>query len=268
MSKKRIIYYEDELNDEFSTAKITPRVIDGNYVYDHTSAWKRFTHFFWYRLVATPIAFLYVKLAFGHKIVNKKLLRSFSDTGYFMYGNHTQAIADPFIPNLLNVKKETYIIVHPNNVSMPILGKITPSLGAIPLPDDKKAYFHFVRVIEKRIQQKKKIVIYPEAHIWPYYTGIRPFLDTSFHYPIKYHVPTFCFTNTYQPRRWRRRPRIVTYIDGPFYPDQSLPLRAQKKDLRDRVYACMCERAKKSTVEMIEYRRKETKDDKSAVLRQ
>ena len=33
--KEKIIYYEDELNDEFSTAKIEPRKIDENYKYIH-----------------------------------------------------------------------------------------------------------------------------------------------------------------------------------------------------------------------------------------
>ena len=32
---ERIIYYNDELNDEFSTAKIIPRKIDENYKYMH-----------------------------------------------------------------------------------------------------------------------------------------------------------------------------------------------------------------------------------------
>lgn len=260
MEKRRVIYYEDELNDEFSVAQITPKPIDENYVYDHTSPWKSFTHFFWYRVVATPIAFLYTKKAFGHRVVGRKILKRYKDIGYFMYGNHTQIIGDAFIPNLLDVTKETYIIVHPNNVSMPVLGKVTPSLGAIPLPDDMKAYRNFLKVIEKRIGQNKKIVIYPEAHIWPFYTRIRPFPDDSFHYPIKCSVPAFCFTNTYQKRKLSKKPRIVTYIDGPFYPNEDIPARERKRELRDRVYACMCSRAKSSEVEWIKYIRKDASD--------
>ena len=84
VEKRRIIYYTNELEDEFSRAQITPRVIDGSYVYDHKSLWKRFTHFFWYRLVATPIAFLYTKLVFHHKAVNKKLLSAGIDLSALM----------------------------------------------------------------------------------------------------------------------------------------------------------------------------------------
>ena len=257
MEKRKIIYYDNLLEDEFSRAQITPRKIDASYRYDRNSLWKRLTHFFWYRIVATPIAYAYTKLAFGHRIKNKSLLRPYARTGYFIYGNHTQDIADAFIPNLLCVRQTTSVIVHPNNVSIPVIGRVVPSLGGLPLPDDRGAYLHFTKEIEARICKKQKIVIYPEAHIWPYYTGIRPFGDASFYYPIKYRTPVFCFTNTYQRRRFSKRPRIVTYIDGPFYPNMELPPRERSKALRDKVYDAMCRRAKLSTVAMIQYVKRE-----------
>lgn len=253
MDKRTVIYYDDELNDEFSVAQITPRTIDGTYCYVPTSSFKAFTHFFWYRMIATPIAFFYTKLVFHHTIVGKEKLKAFRDTGYFLYGNHTQDIGDAFIPNMLNLPKNNYVIVHPNNVSMPILGKITPSLGALPLPDDAAAARNFRKAIDTRIAQGHAIVIYPEAHIWPYYTDIRPFSAVSFSYPVKLGVPVFCFTNTYQKRRFGKEPRIVTYIDGPFYADAALPAKERKQALRDRVYHCMCERAKQSDVVKIRY---------------
>ncbi|MBQ8235612.1 MAG: hypothetical protein IJZ37_02880, partial [Clostridia bacterium] len=134
---------------------------------------------------------------------------------------------------------------------------VTPSMGALPLPDDMDAYRNFLRAVDRRIDEGHAVVIYPEAHIWPYYTDIRPFPDTSFQYPVKQSAPVFCFTNTYQKRRFGSKPKIVTYIDGPFYQDTTLPPRIQKKELRDRVYACMKERAKRSNVVQIQYIKKE-----------
>ncbi len=257
MDKRKLIYYKDELNDEFSLAKITPKKIDGHYPYEHQSLFKKFTHFFWYRIIATPIAFFYTKIVFHHRIVHRNIFKDFKKTGYFLYGNHTQDIGDAFIPNMINFPKTNYIIVHPNNVSMPLLGKITPSMGAIPLPDDAMAYKNFIKIIEKRIHQNKAIVIYPEAHIWPFYTKIRPFSDKSFHYPCQYNVPSFCFTNTYQKRKHSNKPKIITYIDGPFYPNLNLPLNERKLALRNQIYNCMCERSKLSNVVWIEYRKEE-----------
>ena len=257
MDKRRIIYYTDELTDEFSTAVITPRAIDETYVYCHDGAFKRFTHFFWYRVVATPIGFGYAKLAHGHRIVGRAKLKAFKNRGYFLYGNHTQDIGDAVIPTLITTPKDAYVIVHPNNVSMPYLGRVTPSMGALPLPDSMKAYRNFISAVERRAKEGHAVVIYPEAHIWPYYTGIRPFTDDSFAYPVKLGLPVFCFTNTYQKRKLSKKPRIVTYIDGPFYPDESLPPRERRRALRDHVYEAMCDRARLNQVEVIKYVKKE-----------
>ncbi len=253
-----VVYYTDELNDEFSPAVIEAKPIDENWVYIHTSLWKKFTHFFWLRLVASPIAYTWMFFKFRHKIVGKEKLKGVDKKqGYFIYGNHTQPTADAVIPTMVTNPRAAYVIVHPNNVSMPYLGRVTPSLGALPLPDNLAAMRNFNRAIETHIQAGHPVMIYPEAHIWPYYTGIRPFVDKSFSYPIKLGTPVFCFTNTYQMRRNPKKPRLVTYIDGPFYPDPNLTGAAQRRDLRDRVYAAMCERSRMSNCDVIKYVRRE-----------
>ena len=151
------------------------------------------------------------------------------------------------------------MIVHPNNVSMPVLGKITPALGALPLPDTLKAAKNFNNAIKKVVDKGACLLIYPEAHIWPYYTGIRPFKSASFGYPLKLDAPVFCFTNTYQKRRFFKTPRMVTYIDGPFYADKSLSTAESKEKLRNEVYEAMCRRSKENNVEMIKYVKAEDK---------
>ncbi len=254
----RVIYYDDELNDEFSPAVITPKPIDENWVYVHTSLWKKFTRFFWLRVVATPIAVTWLRFTFHHKIVGReKLKQADKKQGFFLYGNHTQPTADALIPTLLCGRRETYVIVHPNNVSMPYLGRVTPSLGALPLPDNMKAARNFAKAIETRIGEGACVAIYPEAHIWPYYTGIRPYPDTSFNYPIRHGTPVFCFTNTYQARGKHKKPRIVTYVDGPFYPNPDLTGAEKRKELRDRVHATMTDRSRLSNIDVIKYVRRE-----------
>lgn len=254
--KKRIIYYDNELENEFSEAQIIPKKIDGNYDYNG-GLWRKIGRITLYHIVAKPLAFLFLKMKYGHKVVNKKCMKQAKRTGFFLYGNHTNAIADAFIPTMLHWTLGTHVIVHANNVSMPVLGKVTPCLGAIPLPDDKTAMKNFNKAIEYLIENKQCITIYPEAHIWPYYTKIRNFKDSSFRYPVACKVPTYCFTNTYQKRKWRRTPKIVTYVDGPFYPDKKLTSREQRQQLHRSVMASMKESCKNSNIEMIQYIEKE-----------
>lgn len=257
MKKRKIIYYEDELGDEFSDAVLECPIIDDKYVYCETSRFKRFTHFFWYRIVAMPMALVYTKIRFRHKIVGADRMKPYRNRGFFMYGNHTQDIGDALIPNMIQKGKDKYIIVNPANLSVPFAGRVIKSLGALPLPGTLGANKNFLRAIEKRITEGGAIVIYPEAHIWPYYTGIRPFRDDSFAYPVRLSSPVFCFTNTYRKRKLSKKPRIVTYVDGPFFPNNDLPSRQARKRLRDEVYGKMCERAALSNVKVIEYVKKE-----------
>ena len=49
----------------------------------------------------------------------------------------------------------------------------------------------------------------------------------------------------------------MTYLDGPFYPDRSLPPRARAQALRDEIYKTMVGRSKESDCEYIRYVKKE-----------
>lgn len=256
----KIVYYDDERNDEFSEAVIEPIKIDGKYKYVYKSLWKKITHIFWYRIIAIPVAYIFLKLKYHHKIVNRQVIKD-NKGAFFLYGNHTNAIPDALIPTMVAMPKDVYVIVHPNNVSMPVLGKINPSLGAIPLPDDKEAAKNFLEAIKTRIEEGRCVSIYPEAHIWPFCTRIRNFPSDSFRYPIKHNTPVYCFTNTYQRHGKSNTPQMVTYVDGPFYKDDKLSAKEQREDLRNRVYNTMVTRSHNSNMEIVRYIKREREHD-------
>lgn len=257
----RKIEYRDELNDEFSDAKIKPKRIDEKYEYLPKSVFRRCFFSVLYRLAAKPIAFLFLKCKFGWRVRNKKVLKK-EKGAYFLYGNHTSVAADPLIPAMLAGKKHAYVVVHAANVSIPLVGNLIAALGALPLPDDKAAAKNFLAALKYRVEESEAICIYPEAHIWPYYTKIRPFVDTSFRYPVNFGVPTYTFTNTYQKRKFFKKPRIVTYVDGPFYPDLALPAKIARGVLRDEAYGAMEKRSALSDCEYIRYVKAEEETQK------
>ena len=257
MKRKRVIYYSDELNDEFSSAKIVPRVIDENYKYEHGKIWNIIS---WsiQNVLSMPIKIGYAKLKFRIKYVGKEKLKEYKNTGYFVYANHTQVFADTFIPSVAVYPKRNFLIVNSENISIKPFGWLVEMLGAIPVPGNKGAMKNFLSCIKEKIQNKCSVTIYPEAHIWPYYTKIRPFKSVSFKYPVDMEKPAFCITNTYQKRgKNGDKVKIVSYIDGPFFADDTLTnIKEQKEDLRNRVYECMVERSKNSNIEVIEYIKK------------
>ena len=138
------------------------------------------------------------------------------------------------------------------------MGWLIELFGAIPVPGDKTSMQNFLKTIEHHINRKHSITIYPEAHIWPYYTKIRPFKSVSFKYPVKLQKPAFCITNTYQSYgKNKDKIKIVSYIDGPFFAKEGLKLKEQNEDLRNQIYNCMVERSKNSNIEYIKYIKKE-----------
>ena len=253
MKKNKVIYYNDELNDEFSTAVIEPRIIDERYNYKHSFIWECFSALL-QNVLSVPIKWIYLKCKFRHKFIGKEKYRECKNTGFFIYSNHTQVFSDTFTTSMSVMPKRNYLIVNPANISVKPFGWIVELLGAIPIPGNLTATKNFMSIIEDRVVNKRQsITIYPEAHIWPYYTGIRNFKDVSFTYPIKFNKPVFCVTNTYQRIDNSSKVRMISYIDGPFYPDINLSKKEAQKKIRNIVYEKMLERAKNSNVEVVKY---------------
>ena len=247
------IYWSDPLHDEFSVMKMEYQPITEDYRYIRNDTFLgKLAHFFYFRVIGKPIAKIYLHHKFRHEIVGKWKLKPYKKLAVFMYGNHTQIIGDALMPAFMVSPRPINVIVHPNNIHIPGIGKYVPHLGGLPLPGDKKAKVNFDKAIDLRVKQHQPIFIYPEAHIWPYYTKIRPFVSDSFIYPVYYGMPVFCFTNTYHERK-NGKVRIRTYIDGPFWPNPELNPKAAREDLRNRVYNQMVERSNLSTYEKIKY---------------
>ena len=233
MSRKTI-YYHDPLHDDFAPTNghIRPKPIGADFPYEHPSPVWQALAFVVYRLIMTPFLFLYCKLVFGLRIENRKVLRELPG-GYFLYGNHTNTLADAFIPTLLAFPRRANIVTAADTVSIPGVRNIVQMLGAVPLADTIDGTRQFLAAIHRRLERRQAVMIYPEAHIWPYYNGIRPFPDTAFAYPVREQVPAVGVVVVYRQRKLLRflPPCITVVVGEPVYPDASLPPRPASKSL-------------------------------------
>lgn len=161
---------------------------------------------------------------------------------------------DAFTPWLVAGKRFN-TIVSQANLGIPILGKFLPLVAAIVIPEKISQTKDFMKAIEYRIKQGRAVIIYPEAHVWPFYTKIRPFPDSAFKFPIINKVPSFCMTTTYYKRKNKNKPGIKIYVDGPFFPDTNLTQKEQEKQICEEIYNKMMERSKNSNFEYIEYKK-------------
>ena len=253
---KDTIYYDDLISDDFGATNFDFNELPKNYKYITSNIFSSFIDFVLYRIIARPIAYLYNKIKFHQHIYGKlKLLKVRG--GYFIYSNHTAYGLDAFTPNIISLFKKNYIVVGKDTASLTKLLPLLRSLGAIPLSDKYSDMIKCIETINKR-SKFNSITIYPEAHIWPYYNDIRPFDSISFKYPAKLNKPIFFLTNCYQKRLIGKRPKVKTFIDGPYYPKEDLSVRDNAIYLRNIAYNKMKERCQQySTFEYFNYVKKD-----------
>ena len=257
--KNKTIYYSDELNDDFASLGIKKKPLGDDFEYIHKNILWNTCSFVIYRMIAQPLVFVFVKVAHRQRFKNRKVLKTARKTGAFIYANHTNMLLDAFVPNIVKLRKRGYILVGPDTTSIPGLKNIVEMVGAIPLGQTLSENKEMLECINNRIAKNKGfITIYPEAHIWPYYTGIRDFKAGSFSYPCYTDTPVFAMTNCYQKKLIGKHPKVVTFVDGPFYPDKNLPMKERKEKLRKQCYDTMVKRAKEnSTYSYIVYEKKD-----------
>lgn len=235
----KVIYYTDELNDDFAPTKPKKKTFKKEIKYIHKNIFFRFFSWILYYVFATPIVGLITKIVHGTKIHNRKeVMKKVKKTGYFLYANHTQNLDLGAHVVLCNPYRKVTTIASEETFCITGVKTIVEMLGAIPVPKDLSSTRKFVDAIKYyAIDKKNCILVYPEEHIWPFATKIRNFGTRSFHYPVNLNLPCVVATTTYRPAKWPfKKPRIDVTLSGPFYPDTSLPRQEAVKKLRDEVY--------------------------------
>lgn len=251
------IRYYETFQDEFVESSNQKYQIDADYDWERESKfWQKVAIFFTFGL-AKFLGWMY-RFLFHVNIENRTILGKYQHQSYYVYGNHTQPQGDAFMPFQIIRRRYFTTIASPANLGISILGKLLPYGGAIPTPVNKEQMKQFIQTMKKRRRKGQPFVIYPEEHVWPYYTKIRPFNVSAFHYPAVQNDLVFCMTTTYQRRRFGKRPKQTIYIDGPFVASDDLSLHERQVSLKNQVEACMNQRSQLSTYDYIQYKRRES----------
>jgi 1-acyl-sn-glycerol-3-phosphate acyltransferase len=206
--------------------------------------------------LAVPILWVVAKLGWGVKIYGRKNLKLLKHQGVFLYGNHTQ-IVDGWSGQCFGLRgKRAYVVANMDSMSLKGLRNFILMLGCLPIPDQSEYLDAFKEAIKTRYAQRAGIIIFPEAHIWPYSTHIRPFGDESFVYPAELGAPVLAMAATYRPRKIFKnlKPKMTLHLSTPIYPDMSKSLAERRQLLRDQVYEFLLHHAAEDeNVECVRY---------------
>ena len=194
------------------------------------------------------------------KFYGREKLKKAKGKGYVIYANHTNPFHDVFGPALA-ADRRIFTIISPVNLKIPGIGKVLPYIGGLLLGKTKEEKAAFHEAADKRLKQGNCLVIYPEAHVWPYATTIRKFPagDRSFTYAVRNNLPIFTMTTTYHKRKHKTRgdlPRMDVYIDGPFWPDPKKTEEENRAKLAQEAYDSMVKWSKKNSYEYFKYIKK------------
>jgi len=254
---KKTVYYSDTSKDDFSGTHIRSRIIDENFRFLHRSPLWKAVSFFLYYFFAIPLVFIIDKGWYGIRFENRKALKQCRGS-FFLYGNHTQGLADATCPALLSFPRRAWVIAGADAVSIKGIGWLVQMLGGLILHNVPSGKCAFRDAVSEICKTNGSITVYPEAHIWPYYTGIREFSPASFVYPVRSGRPVAAVVTTYRKRLLKFLPPAITvYVSDLFYPDNLPDEHGAMTRLHDQVYAFMCDKARNNEVEYIRYIRRD-----------
>ena len=263
--KSKTIYWKDEINDDFDEVGLKRPSVPEGYKYKRTNPFNTFVSGILYHGIAKPFLGLYC-LCKGIKIKGKENLKKLHGKGAFIYCNHT-AITDVFKFQALVFfwRRRVNIIGYPDTLSMPIVRNLARALGYLPLPlqGDVKNMINLMDAMKFYIEKKQFILIYPEAHIWPYYTKIRNFHSGSFNYPARLEAPVLPVVTTWRKSKLCKKPKQTLYILEPIFPDPEKTTAENKEYLYEETLRVMKKCAESvPQYEYIKYIKIENKEEK------
>ena len=248
--KEKEIRYYDSFLCEFESPVKAPEDFYSKFNYQNKRFFYTLTCFLLRFAIAPIPAFVYSRLIMRERVVGKSKLKI--KGGFVLYGNHTEPVLDAVTPHTLVFPRRAKTVVSPDNFALPFLGKIIGYLGAVPVPCDLKTSRGFRAALGDALLRGEAVVVFPEAHVWQGYTGLRPMDSSAFGFPDKFSVPAFSATRVYKKSKLFGFKRVV-YIDGPFYPDKTIPLAEAQKKLEGELTGAMQARTALSDFVMFEY---------------
>jgi len=235
--KTKTIYYSDIYNDDFDETVLSRPSVPQDYEYIRKSKLLLFFNAVLYYGLAKPI--LSIGCVFnGVRIKNRKKLKELrkSKTGVFLYGNHV-AIMDAFKIQAFVIHRRVNIIGYSDSLAIShLVTFLVRAFGYLPLPEPTD--FNNMRKLEEAVKhsvidKRQHILIYPEAHIWPYYTKIRDFKSGSFHYPAKLNVPIMPFVTVWRKVWYRKKPCQTIIFGDLIYPKAEYDLHQNRDYLKE-----------------------------------
>ena len=140
-------------------------------------------------------------------------------------------------------KKQLFKVIREGNyTNFPgFYGFLFRNCNTLPLSQNKKTMYNFLKAVDTILQRGDFILIYPEQSLWWNYRKPKPLKNGAFKFAAKNHVPvlpifiTMEDSDTCGPDGFPIQEYTV-FIEKPIYPRDNLPEREQVTAMRDENY--------------------------------
>ena len=200
--------------------------IDENYNFINKNViFRAFSRFF--RRIVIMFMGPWLKRRYKLKIVGKDNIKKVRRKGVIVTVNHVHNFDNLLVGTRLLHHRKCYFITLKDNIN---------SVKAMP---------PFDACITELLKKKKAILICPEASLWPYYRGVRPFKKGAFRFAVKNNVPILPVVISFRRKLRKRSAKkgkekykyyFTVHVGEPIYQDNNLEIRRQTIDLTDRTY--------------------------------
>ena len=225
---------------------ITPidKDIDENYNFVNKNIFFRFFSFI-LRCIAVFFMGPWIKHRYKLEIIGKENIKLVKRKGVIVTVNHVHNFDNLLVGTRILNKRKCYFITLKDNINMPIVGFFLRSLGGIPIPSNLKAMPSFERSINQLLNKKKAIIICPEASLWPYYRGVRPFKKGAFRFAVNNSTPVLPVVISFRRKLRKKHAKkgkekykyfFTVHIGKPLEADTTLEKRKQAVELTNRTY--------------------------------
>ena len=174
-----------------------------------------------YYFIAIPCLWFYLVVVIGVRVKNRKLLRKHKG-GAVLVSNHVHVL-DAAMNGLAAFPRKPVFTGLKANFQLPIAGFLVNILGTVPVPetpDEMKVFFH---ELQKQAHAGRLVHFFPEGHLEPFCSILRPFRNGAFQVAKEAMVPIFPIIIRFDDKRGIfplfSRKRIILTVGEPIVPD-------------------------------------------------
>ncbi len=209
--RPEIKYPENPEEHIFTTKKNKKhKVVDENWKY------KRKNPFYiigagFLRLLALIFLPIWMKCSTHYKIRGKENLKGLKKKGVVIVSNHVHPTDSPLIATrVFGAGRKVRIITLSGNMDIPVASDLMVALGAIPIADTIRGVKNFTTTINELLQKGKPVLFFPEAALWPYYRGLRPFHKGAFTFAVKNKAIILPILTTFTTKKNGKQKMVLT----------------------------------------------------------